>query len=105
VHKHNEVCESRIHGQDLKLENVDRHFLIGAHPFYFLAFFRKVVAYVAAAGAGIHAMFFSDYDIQGFENQEHVFSNVQKDTRHWIDRNIYGIEQTKSKPDEASRKS
>ena len=36
-------------------------------------------------------MFFSDYDIDGFEGQDHVFTQLQKDTRQWIDQNIYGI--------------
>ena len=37
-------------------------------------------------------MFFSDYDIQGFEGQEHVFTHVQKDARQWVDRIVYGID-------------
>ena len=46
----------------------------------------------ATAGVGIQAMFFSDYDIQGFEGQEHVFTHVQKDAGQWVDRIIYGID-------------
>jgi hypothetical protein len=53
---------------------------------------RKVFTAFATAGAGIQAMFFSDYDIQGFEGQEHIFSHVQRDMRDFVDRNIYGIE-------------
>jgi hypothetical protein len=64
---------------------------------------RKVIAYVAATGAGIQAMFFSDYDVQGFENQEHIFSNTQTDMRNWIDRTIYGLDSQKNtKPNEES---
>jgi hypothetical protein len=58
---------------------------------------RKVVTYIAAAGAGIQAMFFSDYDVQGFENQEHIFSNAQTDMRNWIDRTIYGLDSQNTK--------
>lgn len=37
-------------------------------------------------------MFFSDYNIEGFEGQEHIFTNLQKDTQQWVDQNIYGID-------------
>ena len=47
---------------------------------------------VATVGVGVQAMFFSDYHIDGFEGQDHVFTDVQRDARHWIDRNIYGID-------------
>jgi hypothetical protein len=66
--------------------------------------YRKVVTYIAAAGAGIQAMFFSDYDVQGFENQEHIFSNAQTDMRNWIDRTIYGLDSQNTKPNDESRK-
>jgi hypothetical protein len=42
-------------------------------------------------------MFFSDYDIDGFEGQDHVFTQLQKDTRQWIDQNIYGIINSETK--------
>jgi hypothetical protein len=47
---------------------------------------------VATVGVGIQAMFFSDYHVDGFEGKDHVFTNIQKDTRMWIDKNIYGID-------------
>eukprot|EP00980_Cylindrotheca_fusiformis_P026301 scaffold15772_cov162-Cylindrotheca_fusiformis.AAC.3 len=61
----------------------------------------KVVTAFATVGVGIQGLFFSDYDIQGHEGEEHVFSNVQRDTRKWIDRNIYRIdlEDKNSKPE------
>jgi hypothetical protein len=59
----------------------------------------------ATAGVGIQAMFFSDYDIQGYEGQDHIFSHIQKDTRTWIDRNIYGIDLTKADTTRSNPKS
>ena len=53
--------------------------------------FRKVAAYVGAAGVGIQSIFFSKYDIPGFEGQEHIFSNARSELVKWVDRNIYGI--------------
>lgn len=54
--------------------------------------FRKLFTAVATVGVGVQAMFFSDYDIDGFEGQDHIFTGLQKDTRNWIDQNIYGID-------------
>ena len=68
--------------------------------------FRKVFTMFATAGAGIQAVFFSDYDVKGFEGKEHVFTHVQREAREWVDRTIYGIDlksKKPSKPDEKSR--
>lgn len=55
---------------------------------------RKVFTGFATVGVGINAVFFSDYEIQGYENQPHVFTNIQKDAREWIDRTIFQIDTT-----------
>mmetsp|Transcript_20995 Transcript_20995/g.45749 ORF Transcript_20995/g.45749 Transcript_20995/m.45749 type:complete len:93 (+) Transcript_20995:119-397(+) len=53
----------------------------------------KFITAVACTAAGIQATFFSTYDdVPGFEGKEHVFSNVQRDTRDFIDKNVYGID-------------
>jgi diacylglycerol kinase len=52
----------------------------------------KLFTAVAPVGVGIQAMFFSEYDIDGFERKDHIFTDVQKDARNWIDQNIYGID-------------
>lgn len=55
---------------------------------------RKVFTGFATVGVGINAVFFSDYEIQGYENQPHVFTNIQKEAREWIDRTIFQIDTT-----------
>jgi hypothetical protein len=52
----------------------------------------KLFTAVATVGVGIQAMFFSEYNIDGFEGKDHIFTDVQKDARNWIDQNIYGID-------------
>jgi hypothetical protein len=47
---------------------------------------------VATVGVGIQAMFFSSYEIDGFEGKDHIFTSIQKDTSRWIDHHIYGID-------------
>ena len=61
---------------------------------------RKVATYVSTAAVGIQAIFFSSYDVQGFEHREHIFSNAQSKMRDWIDGTIYGIDDAKSEPAE-----
>jgi hypothetical protein len=48
-------------------------------------------SHVLAASAGVYAMFFADYHVEGMEQQDHVFSNIRTDARDFIDRTIYGI--------------
>jgi hypothetical protein len=66
--------------------------------FSFPLFCRKLFTAVATFGVGVQAMFFSSYDIEGFEGQEHIFTHLQKDTRHWMDQNIYGINPSAAMP-------
>jgi hypothetical protein len=58
--------------------------------------FRKFITAVACTGAGLQSVFFSRYEeIEGFEGKDHIFTNVQKDARDFLDRNIYGIDTDK----------
>lgn len=52
----------------------------------------KFITAVACTGVGIQAMFFSTYDLEGFEGKEHVFTHLQKDARDFVDTTIYGID-------------
>jgi len=61
------------------------------------SFSRKVFTGVACVGAGIQGVFFTTYDIEGFEGKEHVFSDIQRFMRKWVDRSIYGIDNGEKK--------
>jgi hypothetical protein len=37
---------------------------------------------VATVGVGFQALFFSDYNIGGFEGTDHILKDVQKDARN-----------------------
>ena len=84
---------------------MSRRFLLQQIHNFLLTFilfpYRKLFTAVATVGVGIQAMFFSDYDIEGFEGQEHIFTNIQKDTRKWVDQNVYGID-TNALPDSST---
>lgn len=56
----------------------------------------KFITAVACTGAGLQSVFFSKFEeIEGFEGKDHIFTNVQKDAREFIDRNVYGIDTDK----------
>jgi len=56
----------------------------------------KFITVVACTGAGLQSVFFSKYEeIEGFEGKDHIFTNVQKDARDFLDRNVYGIDTDK----------
>ncbi len=57
---------------------------------------RKVLTTVSCIGIAIQGVFFTDYEIEGMEGREHVFSGVQRDARTFIDRNVYGIDSSSS---------
>lgn len=53
----------------------------------------KFITGVACVGVGLNSVFFSKFEeIEGFEGKDHIFTNIQKDGREFIDRNIYGID-------------
>ncbi|KAG7356687.1 hypothetical protein IV203_001373 [Nitzschia inconspicua] len=52
----------------------------------------KLFTAIATVGVGVQAIFLSDYNIEGYQGKEHIFTNLQQDTRRWIDHNIYGID-------------
>mmetsp|Transcript_20205 Transcript_20205/g.55784 ORF Transcript_20205/g.55784 Transcript_20205/m.55784 type:complete len:89 (+) Transcript_20205:32-298(+) len=52
----------------------------------------KVASYVLATFGGVQAVFFTEYEVPGFEGQRHVFSGIQDTTRQYIDKYMYGIE-------------
>lgn len=53
----------------------------------------KFLTGVLCTGAGVHSVFFSSYDhVEGFEGKEHIFTNVQRDAREFVDRTLYGID-------------
>mmetsp|Transcript_3089 Transcript_3089/g.6442 ORF Transcript_3089/g.6442 Transcript_3089/m.6442 type:complete len:87 (+) Transcript_3089:185-445(+) len=63
----------------------------------------RFITGVACVGVGLQSIFFSKYEeVEGFEGKEHIFTNVQKDARDFIDRNIYGIDPSMIR--EASKK-
>lgn len=57
---------------------------------------RKVVTAISCVGITIQGVFFAEYNIDGFEGQDHVFSAVQREARAFVDRTIYGIDSSSS---------
>lgn len=53
---------------------------------------RKFITAAACTGVGIQAMFFSTYELEGFEGKEHIFTHLQKNAREFVDTTIYGID-------------
>ena len=51
---------------------------------------RKLLTGVASAGALIQGVFFAEYNIEGMEGKDHVFTHIRSETRQWIDSTIYG---------------
>lgn len=47
---------------------------------------------MACVAVGIQGIFFSEYNVEGFEGKEHVFSGVQRSANEFIDRTLFGIE-------------
>ena len=45
---------------------------------------------IASAGCLVQGVFFAEYNIEGMEGKDHVFTNVRSEARKWIDENIYG---------------
>ena len=58
--------------------------------FSLLYFLRKLFTGVASAGALIQGVFFAEYNIEGMEGKDHVFTHIRSDARQWIDSTIYG---------------
>eukprot|EP00934_Nitzschia_sp_Nitz4_P007668 Nitzschia sp. Nitz4//scaffold34_size148208//81741//84340//NITZ4_002985-RA/size148208-processed-gene-0.49-mRNA-1//-1//CDS//3329548810//7658//frame0 len=56
----------------------------------------KIFTGVACVGAAVQGVFFAEYEVEGFEGQDHVFSGIQREARVFVDRNIYGIDPSKT---------
>jgi len=53
----------------------------------------KVLTWTACAGAGMISVFFSEFgEIEGFEGKDHIFTDVRRHARDFIDRSIYGFD-------------
>eukprot|EP00529_Nitzschia_sp_RCC80_P034263 CAMPEP_0113452686 /NCGR_PEP_ID=MMETSP0014_2-20120614/6973_1 /TAXON_ID=2857 /ORGANISM="Nitzschia sp." /LENGTH=106 /DNA_ID=CAMNT_0000344063 /DNA_START=13 /DNA_END=333 /DNA_ORIENTATION=+ /assembly_acc=CAM_ASM_000159 len=50
----------------------------------------KLLTGVASAGALVQGVFFAEYNIEGMEGKDHVFTHIRSETRQWIDSTIYG---------------
>ena len=56
------------------------------------ATFSKLFTTFSCIGIAIQGVFFTEYNVEGYEGQDHVFTGVQKAARSFVDRNIYGID-------------
>jgi hypothetical protein len=46
----------------------------------------------------IHGVFFAEYNVNGFENQDHIFSGIRREAKVSWDRQLYGIDTSSSAP-------
>ena len=58
---------------------------------------RRVLTTVSCVGVAIQGVFFAEYNVNGFENQDHVFSGIRREAKVAWDRQVYGID-TSSAP-------
>jgi hypothetical protein len=58
---------------------------------------RKLLTGVVTVGAFVQGVFFAEYNIEGMEGKDHVFTQIRSDARQWIDTNIYGYNKDGSK--------
>ena len=69
---------------------------------------RKLFTTFSCIGIAIQGVFFTNYNVEGYEGQEHVFSGVQRAARSFVDQTIYGIDSSsiqKSQNDPSTRNS